>query len=54
MNDEQAVVVRIAALRELAALSLEKARRSGEDAREHMEDARGALRRALELEQEAA
>jgi hypothetical protein len=51
---DQADVLVIHSLRQFAAQELEKARRAGEDAQEHVLDAQGALRRAMELEARTA
>lgn len=58
MNDDQAIVVRLAALRWQAAKSLDLAvarlNCSPDQARDHLLDARAALARASELERQAA
>ena len=54
MSPDEAKVVRIQALREMARRELAVARGGGEGAREHLLDAAGALKLALKLEEEMA
>lgn len=49
-----ASTLRLAALRDHAAIELREAAKDGPDALEHIREAHAALQRALELEQEAA
>ena len=54
MSPDEAKVVRVQALREMARRELAAARGGGEGAREHLLDAAGALKLALKLEEEMA
>lgn len=54
MTPDEAKVVRIHSLREMADRELAAARQDSENAREHLLDAAGALKLAMKLEEELA